>query len=110
MCTVYIIIISNFKEVDNLYIHVQYVHCSVYRKSSINPCSIFCAYLGGKCRFGQLPILEVDGTVLGQSMAILRYLAKEHGTYSISSSTLPMPYPEIILAPRSEGHTNARTF
>jgi glutathione S-transferase len=35
--------------------------------------------LEGICPFGQLPILEFDGIVLAQSMAILRYLAREYG-------------------------------
>lgn len=33
----------------------------------------------GKCPFGQLPILEVDGVTLCQSMTILRFVAKRHG-------------------------------
>ena len=33
----------------------------------------------GICPYGQLPILEFDGVVLAQSMAILRYLAREYG-------------------------------
>ena len=35
--------------------------------------------LEGICPYGQLPILEFDGVVLAQSMAILRYLAREYG-------------------------------
>ncbi|XP_028401271.1 hematopoietic prostaglandin D synthase-like [Dendronephthya gigantea] len=33
----------------------------------------------GVCPYGLLPILEFDGVVLAQSMAILRYLAREYG-------------------------------
>lgn len=33
----------------------------------------------GRCPFGQLPILEVEGVTLCQSMAILRFVAKRHG-------------------------------
>ncbi|XP_068736755.1 hematopoietic prostaglandin D synthase-like [Montipora capricornis] len=33
----------------------------------------------GKFPFGTLPILEVDGVTLSQSMAILRFVAKRHG-------------------------------
>ena len=29
--------------------------------------------------FGQVPILEVDGKVLSQSITIARYLARQHG-------------------------------
>ena len=32
-----------------------------------------------KYPFNQLPVLEVDGTPISQSMAIMRYLGKEHG-------------------------------
>ena len=38
-------------------------------------------HLEGICPYGQLPILEFDDVVLAQSMAILRYLAREHGKY-----------------------------
>jgi glutathione S-transferase len=31
--------------------------------------------------FGQLPVLEVNGIVIPQSVAITRYLAREHGLY-----------------------------
>lgn len=33
----------------------------------------------GICPYGQIPILEVEGTAIAQSVAILRYVAKEHG-------------------------------
>ncbi|KAI1712082.1 glutathione S-transferase 1 [Ditylenchus destructor] len=32
-----------------------------------------------KCPQGKLPVLEVDGEMIGQSLAISRYLAKKHG-------------------------------
>ena len=31
--------------------------------------------------FGQIPALEIDGQLLTQSAAILRYLGKQHGYY-----------------------------
>ena len=34
-----------------------------------------------KCIFGQMPILEIDGQVFAQSMAILRYVGKITGLY-----------------------------
>uniref|UniRef100_K3WK14 Glutathione S-transferase n=1 Tax=Globisporangium ultimum (strain ATCC 200006 / CBS 805.95 / DAOM BR144) TaxID=431595 RepID=K3WK14_GLOUD len=34
-----------------------------------------------KCPFGQLPLLEVDGTMYSQSMAIARYAARVGGLY-----------------------------
>ena len=40
---------------------------------------VFISLIEGICPYGQLPILEFDGVVLAQSMAILRYLAREHG-------------------------------
>merc|ERR1711994_1044009 len=35
--------------------------------------------------FGQLPVLEVDGVTIGQSMAIARYLANEYGIAGTSN-------------------------
>jgi hypothetical protein len=47
---------------------------------NVDQCTIFdLLYLEGICPYGQLPILEFDGIVLAQSMAILRYLAREYG-------------------------------
>ena len=36
----------------------------------------------GKLEFGQVPVLEKDGKCKAQTIATLRYLAKEHGYYS----------------------------
>jgi glutathione S-transferase len=36
--------------------------------------------------FGQLPVLEVNGIVIPQSVAITRYLAREHGLYGKNSA------------------------
>ena len=42
--------------------------------------SKFCLDLdNSKYPFNQLPVLEVDGTPICQSMTIMRYLGKEHG-------------------------------
>lgn len=43
---------------------------------------------GGKCPFGQLPILEVDGVTLCQSMTILRFVAKRHGLSNFTINKL----------------------
>ena len=37
------------------------------------------ASLKASLPFGQLPVLEVDGAIISQSMAIARYLANEFG-------------------------------
>lgn len=41
-----------------------------------------------KYNFGTMPVLEIDGVFISQTMAILRYLGKELGTYNL-------PYKEI---------------
>ena len=46
---------------------------------SVKNNTMFDINLEGICPYGQLPILEFDGVVLAQSMAILRYLAREYG-------------------------------
>jgi len=38
-------------------------------------------FTGGKCPFGQIPLLEVEGVTLCQSMAILRFVARRYGMY-----------------------------
>ena len=38
---------------------------------------------GGKLPFGKVPILEVDGKVLAQSMTILKYVARETGRFEV---------------------------
>ncbi len=38
---------------------------------------------GGKLSFGKLPILEVDGKVLAQSVTILKYVARETGRFEV---------------------------
>ena len=35
-----------------------------------------------KYNFGTMPVLEIDGVFISQTMAILRYLGKELGTYN----------------------------
>ena len=42
---------------------------------------IISVFTGGKCPFGQIPLLEVDGVTLCQSMAILRFLARRYGMH-----------------------------
>lgn len=44
-----------------------------------NPLFFFVLPVGGKCPFAQLPLLEVDNTLLAQSKAILRYVGIQHG-------------------------------
>ena len=34
--------------------------------------------------WGGLPLLEVDGKKIGQSMAIARYIAREHGKHELN--------------------------
>ena len=41
--------------------------------------------IGGKTPFGQLPILEVDGVVLAQSLSIMTYVAEQYGKYLINT-------------------------
>ena len=45
--------------------------------------------------FGQLPVLEVDGVTIGQSMAIARYLANEHGLAG-SSNMVKAQVDEVV--------------
>lgn len=35
--------------------------------------------VGGKLPFGQVPVLEIDGEVLAQTMTICKYIAREYG-------------------------------
>ena len=45
--------------------------------------------------FGQLPVLEVDGVQLGQSMAIARYLARK---YNLAGKTdLEMAQADMVV-------------
>ena len=44
---------------------------------------------GGKCPFAQLPLLEVEGVTLSQSMTILRFVAKRHGMQHYNNITAP---------------------
>ena len=37
-------------------------------------------FSAGIAPFGQMPLLEVDGTIIAQSMAIARFVANEVGT------------------------------
>jgi len=39
----------------------------------------------GKLPFGQLPVLEYNGTLFSQSIAICRFLARENGMYGTTS-------------------------
>ena len=45
--------------------------------------------------FGQLPVLEVDGVTIGQSMAIARYLANEYGIAG-SSNMVKAQVDEVV--------------
>ena len=45
--------------------------------------------------FGQLPVLEVDGVIIGQSMAIARYLANEYGIAG-TSNTVKAQVDEVV--------------
>jgi len=49
----------------------------------------------GKAPFGQLPILEVDGQVISQSVTIMRFVAVEHGL--APSSTLERAQADMIV-------------
>ncbi len=44
-------------------------------------CIGYCSFVfdSAGAPFGQLPVLEVDGVIMGQSMTIARYLAKKFG-------------------------------
>lgn len=35
--------------------------------------------VGGKLPYGQIPILEIDGEILPQSMTIAKYIGREYG-------------------------------
>lgn len=48
-------------------------------------------FSGGKYPFGQLPVLEVEGVTLCQSMTILRFVATRHGKCRNA-----VRYPDII--------------
>ena len=45
--------------------------------------------------FGQLPVLEVDGVIIGQSMAIARFLANEYGIAG-SSNMVKAQVDEVV--------------
>ena len=45
--------------------------------------------------FGQLPVLEIDGVTIGQSMAIARFLANEYGI-SGSSNLVKAKVDEVV--------------
>lgn len=46
--------------------------------------------------FGTLPVLEIDGLVIGQSLAALRYIGRKHGFYS-EDPVLAMRTDELML-------------
>ena len=35
--------------------------------------------VGGKLPFGEIPVLEIDGEALAQTMTICKYIAREYG-------------------------------
>ena len=45
--------------------------------------------------FGQLPVLEIDGVTIGQSMAIARFLANEYGIAG-SSNLVKAQVDEVV--------------
>ena len=46
----------------------------------------FVFFLGKLYPFGQIPVLEVDGVVITESLAISRYVAAEFGNTSSTSA------------------------
>jgi glutathione S-transferase len=41
-----------------------------------------CKYIFADTLYGAMPFLEIDGKPIAQSMALARYLAREHGKLS----------------------------
>lgn len=47
-------------------------------------CFFFCTFFLQAIPFGKLPVLEVDGVIIHQSLAMARYLAREAGNRSLT--------------------------
>ena len=51
--------------------------------------------LGGKLPFGQVPVLEIDGDILSQSMTICKYIGREYGWYCMVVTALLNSHTEL---------------
>ena len=59
--------------------HAWQAMANVFRNIS-NQFGLFVSLLGGTLPFGQLPVMEVDGKMMSQSLSMFKFVARETGT------------------------------